>query len=155
MDSGEIPVYDHPVQIGKTAQNAISVVSYIVERQRDGADTVSSQEVAEARGFSKPLAAKILTTLSKAGIIKGSIGPGGGYQIARPAADITLLDVVSEFELQSRTMMCPFGEGWCGKYDPCPLHEKIKALQDDQMRFLSENHFGGFTLPGYSSQKPA
>lgn len=142
------------VQIGKTAQNAISAVSYLVERQRDGHATVSSQEVADARNFSKPLAAKILTTLSKVGIVKGSTGPGGGYKLAKPPSDITLLDVVSQFELQNRVMMCPFGEGWCGKYDPCPLHDKISELEAIQMKFLEENNFGGFTQEGYSSKRP-
>lgn len=142
------------MQIGKTAQNAIAAVSYLVERQRDNAGTVSSQEVADARSLSKPLAAKILTTLSKVGIVKGSTGPGGGYQLAKPAAEIKLLDVVSQFELQNQAMMCPFGEGWCGNYDPCPLHDKIQEMQEEMMRFLSENDFGGFTQPGYSSKRP-
>ncbi|MFK7910429.1 MAG: Rrf2 family transcriptional regulator [Akkermansiaceae bacterium] len=142
------------MQVGKTAQNAISAVSYLVERQRDGHGTVSSQEVADARNFSKPLAAKILTTLSKVGIIKGSTGPGGGYHLAKPAAEISLLDVVSQFELQNNAMMCPFGEGWCGNYDPCPLHDKIAELESIQMKFLSENNFGGFEHEGYSSKRP-
>lgn len=141
------------MQIGKTAQNAISAVSYLVERQRDNGGTVSSQEVADARNFSKPLAAKILTTLSKVGIVKGSTGPGGGYQLAKPADEITLLDVVSQFELQNSAMMCPFGEGWCGNYDPCPLHDKILELEAIQMKFLSENDFGGFEHDGYSSKR--
>ena len=141
------------MQIGKTAQNAISVVSYLVECQRDKLGTVSSKDVADARNFSTPLAAKILTTLSKAGIVKGSTGPGGGYQLAKPPGNISLLDVVSQFELQNNVMMCPFGEGWCGHNDPCPLHDKIIELQEEQMRFLQENHFGGFMAPGYSSAR--
>lgn len=142
------------MQVGKAGQNAIAAVSYIVERERDGADTVGSQEVADARGFSKPLAAKILSTLSKAGIIKGATGPGGGYRLAKAPSEISLLDVVIHFELQSRVMGCPFGDNWCGKQDPCPLHNQIKELEEQQLRFLSENHFGGFALPGYSSKRP-
>ena len=142
------------LQIGKTAQNAISAVSYLVECHRDNTGTVSSQEVADARNFSKPLAAKILTTLSKVGIVKGSTGPGGGYQLATAPEEISLLDVVSQFELQNNVLMCPFGEGWCGNYDPCPLHDKIVELQEEQMRFLKKNHFGGFMMPGYSSARP-
>ena len=70
------------VQIGKTAQNAVAVVSYLAECSRDKRGSVSSQAVADARGISKPLAAKILTTLSQYGIVKGSTGPGGGYELA-------------------------------------------------------------------------
>lgn len=139
------------MQIGKTAQNAISVVSYLVECTRDGRPAVSSQDVATARKFSKPLAAKILSTLSKAGIITGATGPGGGYQLAKPADQISLYEVVKQFELQNQLMMCPFGEGWCEHFKSCPLHEKIEKLRSNQMQFLIENHFGGFMKSGYSS----
>ncbi len=142
------------MQIGKTAQNAIAAVSYLVERQRDGGGMISSQEVADARQLSKPLAAKILTTLSKTGIVTGSTGPGGGYQLAKPADQITLLIVVSQFELQNQSMMCPFGEGWCGTNEPCPLHDNMKEFEEQQLRFLEENNFGGFAEPGYSSKWP-
>ena len=129
-------------------------MSYLVECQRDGVGTVSSQDVADARQLSKPLAAKILTTLSKVGIVKGSTGPGGGYQLAKAPEEISLLEVVMQFELQNNIMMCPFGDGWCGNYDPCPLHDRIAELQEEQMRFLQENDFGGFMEPGYSSKRP-
>lgn len=115
---------------------------------------MSSQAVAEARGLSKPLAAKILTTLSQAGIIKGSTGPGGGYELAMEPSDIRLLDVVRHFELQNKAVMCPFGEGWCGNYDPCPLHDNIVKLGEEMEQFLVKNNFGGFAKPGCSSKRP-
>ena len=142
------------MQIGKTAQNAISAISYLAECYRDKVGPVSSQAVADARGLSKPLAAKILTTLSQSGIVRGSTGPGGGYQLGMPPAEIKLLDVVTHFELQNKAVMCPFGEGWCGNFDPCPLHDEIMALGEDLERFLVENNFGGFAMPGCSSKRP-
>ncbi|MBT7958822.1 MAG: Rrf2 family transcriptional regulator [Akkermansiaceae bacterium] len=108
------------LQIGKIAQNAISAVSYLIERRRCGHDNVGSQEVADARNLSKPPAAKIHTTLSKIGIVTEPTGPGGGYRLAKPAADIFLLDVVSPFELQNKVMTCPFGGGWYGNHEPLP-----------------------------------
>jgi Rrf2 family protein len=142
------------MQIGKTAQNAIAAVSYLAECYRDQVGPVSSQAVADARGLSKPLAAKILTTLSQSGIVKGATGPGGGYQLAKEPHNIKLLDVVCRFEVQNKAVMCPFGEGWCGQYDPCPLHDEIMALGEDLERFLVDNDFGGFAAPGCSSKRP-
>lgn len=142
------------MQIGKTAQNAVAAVSYLAECYRDNLGKVSSQAVADARGLSKPLAAKILTTLSQSGLVKGSTGPGGGYELAVEPSDINLLDVVKHFELQNKAVMCPFGEGWCGNYDPCPLHDNIMKLGEDLESFLVTNNFGGFALPGCSSKRP-
>lgn len=125
-------------------------MSYLVERHRDGHDNVGSHEVADARNFSKPLAAKILTTLSKIGIVTGSTGPSGGYRLAKPAADISLLDVLPPSELQNKAMTCPFGEGWCGNHEHCPLHDRIVELEEQQLKFFNENTFEGFDHCGYS-----
>lgn len=138
------------MQIGKTAQNAVAAVSYLAECYRDKTGPVSSQRVANARGFSKALAAKILTTLAQSGIVKGATGPGGGYQLAKKPGDISLLEVVSHFEVQNSVVMCPFGEGYCGNNDPCPLHDEILRLSENLNRFLVENDFGGFAEPGCS-----
>jgi|TARA_B110000908_G_scaffold81305_1_gene97483 Rrf2 family iron-sulfur cluster assembly transcriptional regulator len=143
------------VQIGKTAQNAVAAVSYLAECYRDKLGSVSSQAVADARGLSKPLAAKILTTLSQSGLVKGSTGPGGGYELEVEPSEIRLLDVVKHFELQNKAVMCPFGEGWCGNYDPCPLHDNIMKLGEDLEQFLVTNNFGKFALPGCSSKRSA
>jgi Rrf2 family protein len=142
------------LQIGKTAQNAIAAVSYLAECYRDELGPVSSKAVADARDLSKSLAAKILTTLSQSGIVSGSTGPGGGYELAIEPGKIKLMDVVSHFELQNKAVTCPFGEDWCGNYDQCPLHDEILVLATDVERFLVENNFGGFALPGCSSKRP-
>ncbi|MBT8037156.1 MAG: Rrf2 family transcriptional regulator [Verrucomicrobiae bacterium] len=140
------------MQIGKTAQNAIAAMSYLAECYRDELGPVSSQSVADARGLSKPLAAKILTKLSQIDIVRGSTGPGGGYELAKDPANISLLEVVSCFELQNKVLTCPFGEDWCGNQAPCPLHDEIVTLMDDLERFLVENNFGGFASPSCSSK---
>lgn len=133
------------LQIGKTAQNAIAIMSYLARCYSDKTGPVSSQQASEARKISKALTAKILTTLSSMGYVKGSKGPGGGYSLAKPPETITLMDVANCFELQYNEMMCPFGEGWCGNHEPCPLHDQIQEIRDKTEEFLTKSNFGGFT----------
>lgn len=127
-------------------------MSYLTECDRDGLGPVNSQQAADARSISKALAAKILTTLSQAGFIKGATGPGGGYVLAKDPALISLADVVACFEVQNKEMMCPFGEGWCGNQEPCPLHNEIFRLKGEMQAFLDESNFGSFAEPGVSSK---
>lgn len=143
------------MQIGKTAQNAIAVMSYLAECYRDQTGLVSSQNVATARLLSKPLAAKILTTLSQAGYVKGSTGPGGGYALAKKPEDIRFTDVVNCFEVQTKIMQCPFGHGWCGNHDPCPMHDEIIKMTEEMEHFLDSNTFAAFAQAGHSSKRPA
>jgi Rrf2 family protein len=44
--------------------------------------------------------------MSKAGILRATPGPKGGYQLGRPATDITLLDVVEAIEGSARPFIC-------------------------------------------------
>lgn len=126
---------------GKTAANAIAVMSYLAANptQRAG-----SGEIADARGISQALTAKLLTQLASAGLVTGQPGPGGGYTLAKPARDISLMDIVELFEQTESPSLCPFGPGWCGKGDPCPLHDTIRTMIDDNRRFMEETRLSIF-----------
>ena len=50
--------------------------------------------------------AKALQTLAGAGIVESRPGPFGGYRLARPPADITLLDVVLAVDGEDTAFQC-------------------------------------------------
>jgi Rrf2 family protein len=127
---------------GKTASNAISVMSYLAARP---GEVVGSSEIAEARGISHALTAKLLTQLSAAGLVRGQPGPGGGYLLSKDPAKINLLGIVSLFEQNGGPSLCPFGEGWCGNGDPCPLHDSIVSLQERSRKFLEDTRLSVFS----------
>jgi Rrf2 family protein len=118
---------------GKTAANAIAIMSYLAAAPDRRA---GSGEIARVRGISLALTAKLLTQLASAGLVKGQPGPGGGYTLAKPAADICLLDIVSLFEQTDEPSRCPFGPDWCGKGEPCPLHDTILQMIENNRRFM-------------------
>jgi Rrf2 family iron-sulfur cluster assembly transcriptional regulator len=126
---------------GQTSANAIAVMSYLasVPGRRAG-----SAEIADARGISHALTAKLLTQLAAAGLVKGQPGPKGGYTLARNAEDISLLAIASLFELLDPPTLCAFGRGWCGKGDPCPLHETIHQMVEANRRFMEETRLSVF-----------
>lgn len=126
---------------GKTSANAIAVMSYLAA---DPSRRAGSAEIAEARGISRALAAKLLTQLATAGLVAGHPGPGGGYMLSRPASAIRLIDIASLFEQTDSPTLCPFGHDWCGKGDPCPLHDKIAAIQETNRQFLEGTHLSVF-----------
>lgn len=132
---------------GKTAQNAIAAVSYLAGLD-EGAPPASSAVIARARKLPKPLVAKVLTILSRHGVVEGSTGPGGGYRLAKPAAEISLLDVVEHFDQVDAPAMCPLGPGWCGNNDPCPLHETLEGLHQSSLKSLAGTSFDGFRQMG-------
>jgi len=52
-------------------------------------------EIAEKEGLSEPYVGKILSLLKKGNLIKSVRGRNGGFTIARPAVEITLLEAVT------------------------------------------------------------
>ena len=85
----------------------------------------------------KPFAAKLLTVLSQARLVAGTPGPRGGYWLARPPSEITLLDISRCFEREGPLLACPFGPDFCGKGDEkCALHDDIVALHEHVDAFL-------------------
>lgn len=71
----------------------ISAISYLAAVDSESR-LAGSAEIAGSREISRTLIAKILAILSRAGLVAGTPGPSGGYRLARPAAEISLLDVV-------------------------------------------------------------
>lgn len=129
---------------GKTAQNAISAMSYLAEVYDMAIHRVSSLEIARQRGISKPLVAKLLVVLSQAGLVQSSPGPRGGYFLAKDPDSITLLEIVGLFERLDSGLMCPLGPNWCGNKEPCPLHDKLLSLDSQMSEFLKGTTLAAF-----------
>lgn len=49
---------------------------------------------------------KQLQALAKEGLVSSTSGPRGGFRLARPAADISLLDVVTAIEGRTEAFQC-------------------------------------------------
>lgn len=141
------------INYGKTAQNAISAMSRLAEAYQDGC-VLSSIEIARDRNMAQTLVAKLLTMLSQAGLVDGERGPGGGYRLARAPSKISLLDIVAVFESLEDRIFCPFGPGWCGNKDPCPLHDQYIQFNEQFDSFLKRTKLNVFPpMPTTNTKK--
>jgi Rrf2 family iron-sulfur cluster assembly transcriptional regulator len=129
---------------GKLARQAVAAMSYLAERYSPEAPAVSSAEVGRVRKIPTALAAKLLSEAASAGLARGTTGPGGGYRLSRPPQEIRLADIVGIFERDLAEYPCPFGPGWCGSGNPCPLHDDFLKLEANGRRFLVETTLAVF-----------
>lgn len=67
---------------------------------------VPASVLAEFHGVPAAYLAKQMQALSRAGIVESIPGRNGGYKLARPTADITILDVVLAIEGPGRAFRC-------------------------------------------------
>jgi len=84
--------------------------------------------------------AKVLQLLAQSHLIMGRRGVGGGYKLARPASEITMLDVVNAIDPVSRIESCPLGLPNHGG-TLCALHRAM-----DKAAELVLDTFQGVTL---------
>ncbi len=67
---------------------------------------LSASQLAEFFDLPTPYLRKHMQALSRAGITVAAPGPGGGYQLARPAREVTLLDVVEAVDGAAPAFRC-------------------------------------------------
>lgn len=77
----------------------------MVDSKGDARD-MSVREIAELQRVPYDYLAKIFTRLSKAGLVRSSEGKGGGFQLAKPAEEITVLDVANAIDGDKRIFEC-------------------------------------------------
>jgi Rrf2 family protein len=74
--------------------------------QLDHGVTASAAQLAEHYGVPVAYLAKQLQALVRAGVLSGTTGPRGGFRLARPAGQITLLQIVEAVDGGSPFYTC-------------------------------------------------
>ena len=65
---------------------------------------------------------RVMSDLTRAGLVEGRAGRTGGYRLARPAASISLLDVITALEPEPEPRSCVLRGGPCGVDGHCAVH---------------------------------
>lgn len=75
-----------------------AVVTMSAAARHCGGARTSATELAEETGLPLPTVQKLVSMLGRAGLLRSVRGAGGGLQLARPAAAITVADIVEAVE---------------------------------------------------------
>jgi len=121
-------------------------VRAVLDISNHNGDRRKSREIAEEMDIPVRYLPQILANLVEHAILTAEAGPNGGYLLARPADDITLLDVVEAAEGPIRLDQCVLRGGPCDWQTSCPVHipwnRAINALTEE----LTATTFGELAL---------
>ena len=92
------------MRLGDGVEQAIHSVTMLTRLSPGG--VLSAAALAEFHGVSDSYLLKHLQALSTAGILRTQPGPKGGYRLARPPEEITLLDIVLAVEGPEPAFRC-------------------------------------------------
>ena len=84
------------MKLSKTSTHAALAVAFLAERN-DGRH-IQARQVAEHLGIPTDSALKNLQALVRGQIVRSQLGRAGGYVLARPADQITLLQIVEAID---------------------------------------------------------
>ena len=97
-----------------------AVVTMCAAARHCGGGRTSAGELAQETGLPLPTVQKVVSKLSAAGLLRSMRGTGGGLQLARPAAAITVADIVEAVEGPIALTACIEGSD-CAVHSDCSV----------------------------------
>jgi Rrf2 family protein len=127
------------MQITRQADYALRAMIYL-SRLEENEKTATSL-VAKDQEIPPSFLAKIISQLSIAGLIHTSRGARGGVSLAKPADEISVLDVIEGIDGPIFLNECTGNSTSCSFLDSCPLRDVWREAQTDLVDKLSSATF--------------
>lgn len=125
------------VNVSTKTRYALRMLVDIAAFQESG--KVKIKDVSARQDISIKYLEQIVTTLSKADIVKGERGPQGGYVLSRPASEITVAEVVMSIEGTMAPVPCiKDGSVDCQRKDRCTTLDMWLRIEKAVMDIMNE-----------------
>jgi Rrf2 family protein len=129
-----------------SAENAYATRAMIHIACLPEGSVVLRSQISETEDIPSSFMAKILRRLVQARLLDSSRGVHGGFTLARPAAEITMLDIVEAIEGPLGLTPCSTHPEECGRSCDCPASLVWPVVQETLRSALS-----GVTLEALAS----
>lgn len=118
------------MRITTLAEYGVICALHLAKRTDDG--PITGREIAATERLPVDYVEQILLRLRRADIVKSTRGAHGGYALARPAAEISVRDVIAASELTTFDLHCvshPVEEERCSAAHGCSIRPVWLMLQ--------------------------
>lgn len=127
--------------IGQAVGYAASALGYVASA---AGRPLLVREIAEACDIPGPYLAKIVNTLRRIGLVDTQRGVGGGVTLARPANQITLLELCQAMGDPIIDAKCMLGTAECSESRACPAHAFWTKHRAEALKFLTNTTVADF-----------
>lgn len=115
------------MQFTKAEEYGIFGILYLARQAPEKITPLS--EISESEDVPEKFLAKIFQSLTKSGIIRSHRGVKGGFSLARPAMDISVMEIVEAIQGRYQIAKCLHSDNICDKND-CPVKTLLSEAQD-------------------------
>jgi len=133
------------MEISRRTDYGVRIVLHLATLPQD--ERAVAHNIADRQKIPRPFLAKIISQLCLAGLLTTYRGAGGGVALAKPAAEITLLEVVEALEGSIRLNRCVIRPDDCPRNSYCPVHLVWSKAQADLVDRLSSTTFETLARP--------
>ncbi|HTR34448.1 MAG TPA: Rrf2 family transcriptional regulator [Bryobacteraceae bacterium] len=140
------------MQLSRPVDYALRAMAYLASLPASCGATRST--LSRATGVPEPFLAKVMRRLVVARLVVAHRGVGGGFKLAEPPAQISLLRVVQAVDGPESIRSCFLSAKPCSARHPCRVHDalanvRVELAQALANTFVSDlpRHSGGGSLP--------
>jgi Rrf2 family protein len=129
------------LRLSKKADYALLAMRHLAAHTDRGA--VSARELAEAYDLPPELLAKVLQRLVRGGLLTSIHGIRGGYGLARPAAAISVADVIQAVDGPLTVTACSETNHNCDQFSKCNIRDPLWHIKDRIVSALAATSIAG------------
>ena len=126
------------MRISTAAELGIRGMAYLAANHQNG--PVSMATICQEQKLPRQYMLKIFASLNRAGFVRTNRGKGGGFSLAHPPADISILDIIQAVEGPMALNFCqnkPSQCRWNSDDDNCPIRplwDNLQEIVTEQLR---------------------
>ena len=127
------------LRLTKKADYGLMALKYLAEQafMPGASHAQSAKDIADAYHIPPQLLAKILQTLTRAGLLISHAGTNGGYALARAASEISAFEVIRAIDGPLFITSCITIHGTCDLHGHCTIKEPLRKVNDSIKDLLS------------------
>jgi Rrf2 family protein len=129
------------LRLSKKADYALLAMRHLAAHADRGA--VSARELAEAYDLPPELLAKVLQKLVRGRLLSSAHGIRGGYALARPAASISVADVIQAIDGPLTVTACSETNHNCDQFLKCNIRDPLWQIKDRIVSALAATSIAG------------
>ena len=140
------------MEISRRTDYGVRVILDLAYLPVDG--RAATEDIATRQRVPGPFLAKIISQLCLAGLVTTYRGAGGGVALARPASEISLLQVIEALDGPVRLNRCLIQPQACPRDRSCPVHDIFARAQADLVSVLGQARFDELVEAGKAKAMP-
>jgi len=127
--------------LSKSFGYALRGILYIAVMQ-DEHRKVQIDEIATKLSVPKHFLGKIMQQVVKAGLLKSTKGPHGGFSLAGETLNTSVIKLVEITDGMEQFSLCVLNFKYCNGLNPCPLHHEMEEVKRNYLNLFTKNTFG-------------